>query len=313
LKARPGKKQLKGMTVGVLMGGKSSERAISLKSGAAVLEALQRKGYDTVPLDAAKDLVSLLRKHKVDVAFVCLHGKTGEDGTIQGFLEIMGVPYTGSGVKASAVAMDKVMTKKLLRFHKIPTPEFVVVDGSTRGHGVLPLPVVVKPSEEGSTIGVTRVDKKKALKEAVQRALQFSDHVLVERYIEGRELTVGILDEEALPVVEVRPTSGFYDYDAKYSSAETEYLVPAPIPKRLARKVQELALLVHRLLGCAGVTRVDLILGKALHPYVLEVNTIPGMTATSLLPKAAQAAGIPFDDLVERILRSAFRAGKHRA
>ncbi len=297
----------KGMTVGVLMGGASSEREISLKSGKAVLQALQRKGYKTVPLDAAKDLASLIRRSRIDVAFVCLHGKAGEDGTVQGFLEILGIPYTGSGVKASAIAMDKIHTKKLLRFHGIPTPDFIVCDRlQSRYYGVS-YPAVVKPADEGSTIGIACVETPRELKEAVGHALEYSDQVLVERYVPGREMTVGILGETSLPVVEVRPAGGFYDFAAKYRSGDTEYLVPAPLSPRVARKVQNLALSVHRLLGCVGVSRVDLILAKGMRPYVLEVNTIPGMTETSLLPKAARAAGIPFEDLVERILKTALR------
>lgn len=293
------------MTVGVLMGGASSEREISLKSGEAVLQALQRKGYKAIPLDTAKDLASLIRRHKIDIAFVCLHGKAGEDGTVQGFLEILGIPYTGSGVKASAIAMDKIHTKKLLRFHGIPTPDFRVIEGlKNRYHGVF-YPAVVKPADEGSTIGIARVETSRELKDAVGQALEYSDQALVERYISGREVTVGILGETPLPVVEVRPAGGFYDFAAKYRSGDTEYLVPAPLSPGTARKIQNLALSVHHILGCAGVSRVDLILAKGMRPYVLEVNTIPGMTATSLLPKAAQAAGIAFEDLVERVLMTA--------
>jgi len=293
------------MTVGVLMGGDSSEREISLKSGAAVLTALREKGYQAVPLDAAGNLVSLIRRHKINVAFLCLHGKAGEDGTVQGFLEVLGIPYTGSGVKASAVAMDKIHTKKLLRYHGVPTPDFIVADRPRNRYAGLSYPAVVKPADEGSTIGIARVENGRELKEAVGQALAYSDQVLVEQYISGREVTVGILEESALPVVEVRPVGGFYDFAAKYRSGDTEYLVPAPLSTAVTRKVQKTALTVHRLIGCSGVSRVDLILAKGMRPSVLEVNTIPGMTATSLLPKAAQAAGIAFEELVERILMTA--------
>jgi len=249
----------------------------------------------------------LIRRHKIDIAFICLHGKAGEDGTIQGFLEIMGIPYTGSGVKASAIAMDKVHTKKLLRFHGIPTPDFVIVEGVQKRYSGVTYPAVVKPADEGSTIGIARVETSRELKEAVAKALDYSDQVLAEQYVPGREVTVGILGGTALPVVEVRPAGGFYDFAAKYQSEDTEYLVPAPLSPTVSRKVQNLSLSVHRLLGCAGVSRVDLILAKGMRPYVLEVNTIPGMTTTSLLPKAAKAAGIAFDDLVERILKTDLR------
>ncbi|NOY52463.1 MAG: D-alanine--D-alanine ligase [Deltaproteobacteria bacterium] len=298
------------MQVGVLMGGASSEREVSLKSGTAVLQALRKKGYKAVSLDAAENLVSLIRRHGIEVAFICLHGKAGEDGTVQGLLEVLGIPYTGSGVKSSAVAMDKILTKKLLRYHGIPTPDFVVIEERRKRYSGIPYPAVVKPADEGSTIGIARVATFRELQEAVGQALAYSDQVLVEQYVPGREVTVGILDQTPLPVVEVRPAGGFYDFAAKYESGDTEYLVPAPLSPAVTRKVQQAALRVHRLIGCSGVSRVDLILAKGMRPSVLEVNTIPGMTATSLLPKAAQAAGIPFGELVERILETALRGNK---
>lgn len=296
------KKGSRANRVGVIMGGTSSEREISLKSGTAVFDALKRKGYPVVAIDAAEDMVTLIRKHQIDTAFVCLHGPMGEDGTIQGFLKVMGIPYTGSGVRASAVAMDKIMTKDLVQCHKIPTPAFAVLTEEKSRYAWGRLPVVVKPSEEGSTIGVSRVEKRKDLAPAVREAFRFCPRVLLEEYIQGREVTAGILGDEMLPLVEVRPSEGFYDFAAKYTSGDTQYLVPAPLPKGLARRVQQLALKVHRLIGCRGATRVDFMIDHKKRPYMLEVNTIPGMTETSLLPKAAQASGISFDDLVERIL-----------
>ncbi len=293
------------MRVGVLMGGTSSERDVSLKSGDAVFQALKRRGYDVVAVDAAEDLPVLLRQQGVEAAFVCLHGPTGEDGTIQGFLEIMQIPYTGSGVRASAVAMDKIMTKDLLRCHGIPTPEFRVVEAHGGSGQGLPLPVVVKPAEEGSTIGVQKVHRRKELAGAIRNAQRYSRRVLVERFIAGREVTVGVLGDAPLPVVEVRPCGGFYDYASKYTAGQTEYLVPAPLPKRVTARVQRLGAAVHRLLGCRGATRIDVMLAERYQPFVLEVNTIPGMTETSLLPKAAGEAGISFDELVERILTMA--------
>ncbi len=287
------------------MGGVSSEREISLKSGQAVFQALKKKRYDAVCIDTTKGPGALLKRHKVDIAFISLHGRHGEDGAIQGLLEVMEIPYTGSGVRASAVAMDKIMTKELLTYHGVPTPSFEVVAGKKMGRTRLHLPVVVKPAEQGSTIGITRVGKRKEFEPAVRLAKRFNDRVLVEEYVCGREVTVGILDDIALPVVEVRPMNGFYDYRAKYTSGQTEYLVPAPISKRVAKKVQKTAITAHQLLGCRGVSRVDLILDEKGIPYVLEVNTIPGMTETSLLPKAAKEAGISFEDLVERILKMA--------
>jgi len=298
---------LKGMKIGVLMGGLSSEREISLRSGKAVFEALKRKGYDAVCIDPAPDLGLILQRRKVDAAFICLHGTPGEDGTVQGLLEFMGIPYTGSGVLASAAAMDKIVTKKLLIYHAIPTPDFSVNEhGRTTGKRIA-LPVIVKPATEGSTIGVSRVSVKKDLEKAIRIARRFGPKVLIEKFIQGRELTVGILNDLPLPVVEIRPMSGFYDFKSKYTPGRTEYRVPAPLLRRVSKRVQELALSAHRALGCNGASRVDFMLADGDDPYVLEVNTIPGMTETSLLPKAAREAGISFDDLVERILTAAVR------
>ncbi|OIP66222.1 MAG: D-alanine--D-alanine ligase [Nitrospirae bacterium CG_4_9_14_3_um_filter_53_35] len=295
------------MKIGVLMGGLSSEREISLRSGKAVFEALKRKGYDAVCIDPAPDLGLILQRRKVDAAFICLHGTPGEDGTVQGLLEFMGIPYTGSGVLASAAAMDKIVTKKLLIYHAIPTPDFSVNEhGRTTGKRIA-LPVIVKPATEGSTIGVSRVSVKKDLEKAIRIARRFGPKVLIEKFIQGRELTVGILNDLPLPVVEIRPMSGFYDFKSKYTPGRTEYRVPAPLLRRVSKRVQELALSAHRALGCNGASRVDFMLADGDDPYVLEVNTIPGMTETSLLPKAAREAGISFDDLVERILTAAVR------
>jgi len=295
------------MKIGVLMGGLSSEREISLRSGKAVFEALKRKGYDAVCIDPAPDLGLILQRRKVDAAFICLHGTPGEDGTVQGLLEFMGIPYTGSGVPASAAAMDKIVTKKLLIYHAIPTPDFSVNEhGRTTGKRIA-LPVIVKPATEGSTIGVSRVSVKKDLEKAIRIARRFGPKVLIEKFIQGRELTVGILNDLPLPVVEIRPMSGFYDFKSKYTPGRTEYRVPAPLLRRVSKRVQELALSAHRALGCNGASRVDFMLADGDDPYVLEVNTIPGMTETSLLPKAAREAGISFDDLVERILTAAVR------
>ncbi|MEK6775367.1 MAG: D-alanine--D-alanine ligase [bacterium] len=295
------------MRIGVLMGGLSAEREISLRSGKAVFEALKRKGYNAVCIDPARDLGLQMLRRKVDAAFICLHGTPGEDGTVQGLLEFMGIPYTGSGVLASAAAMDKIVAKELLIYHGIPTPAFEVNEnGKTAGKRV-PLPVIVKPAKQGSTIGVTRVKIKKDLEKAIRFARKFGPKVLIEKFVKGRELTVGILDDMPLPVVEVRPMSGFYDFKSKYTPGRTEYLVPAPITGRMARRLQGLALSAHSALGCSGASRVDIMLARGDDPYILEVNTIPGMTETSLLPKAAIEAGISFDDLVERILVMAVR------
>ncbi len=296
--------------IGVLMGGPSSEREVSLKSGKAVSDALKRKGFNVVEIDVGADLFERLKE--IDVAFVVLHGKPGEDGIIQGILEFMGIPYTGAGVLGSALGMNKLITKKILQFHGIKTPPFKILRKS--GFSLpyedlledLEFPVVVKPVDEGSTIGVSIVYDKATLETALDRAFNYSEEVLIEKFITGRELTVGVVNDIVLPVIEIRPKKGFYDYESKYTKGLTEYLIPAPIEDKVAAKAQEWALIAHRALYQKGVSRTDFRMEESGELYVLEVNSIPGMTETSLLPKAAKAAGIGFDDLVVEILKSAF-------
>lgn len=294
--------------VGVLMGGLSAEREISLRTGKAILGALRRLGYRAVGIDAGRDLARELVRRKIETAFLALHGRGGEDGTVQGLLECRGIPYTGSGVLASALAMNKKYAKMIFRTEGLPTPAFEVVTVGTRGAWPLARlspPVVVKPTCEGSTIGMAVVRSRRALAKALADAFRYDPEALVEDYVPGRDLTVGVLGAAALPVIEIRPRGGFYDYRAKYTAGATEYLVPAPLPARLAGHVRNLALAAHRALGCRGVSRVDFRLDERGRPFLLEVNTIPGMTETSLLPKAAAEAGIGFDELVERILLAA--------
>ncbi len=296
--------------IGVLMGGPSSEREVSLKSGKAVSDALKRKGFNVVEIDVGADLFERLKE--IDVAFVVLHGKPGEDGIIQGILEFMGIPYTGAGVLGSALGMNKLITKKILQFHGIKTPPFKILRKS--GFSLpyedlledIEFPVVVKPVDEGSTIGVSIVYDKATLETALDRAFNYSGEVLIEKFIAGRELTVGVVNDIVLPVIEIRPKKGFYDYESKYTKGLTEYLIPAPIEDKVATKAQEWALIAHRALYQKGVSRTDFRMEESGELYVLEVNSIPGMTETSLLPKAAKAAGIGFDDLVVEILKSAF-------
>lgn len=290
------------------MGGLSAEREVSLRTGAAILAALLRCGHRAVGVDAGSDLPRVLARRKVSVAFIALHGRGGEDGTVQGLLECLGIPYTGSGVLASALAMDKKQSKWIFRAHGLPTPDFEVLVGGTRG--VWPLerleaPVVVKPVCEGSTVGMSVVRTRGALAKALTTALRYDPEVLVEAFVPGRDLTVGVLGDQALSVVEMRPRGGFYSYRAKYTSGATEYLVPAPLTDRQTARTRELALAAHRSLGCRGASRVDFRLDERGRPQLLEVNTIPGMTATSLLPKSAAAAGVGFDELVTRILAEA--------
>jgi D-alanine-D-alanine ligase len=301
---------LKKKRVAVMMGGLSREREISLKTGKAILKALVEKGYTATSIDVGDDLAEKLIKEKVECAFLALHGRFGEDGTIQGMLELMRIPYTGSGVLASALALHKIMSKKFFLFEKIPTPRFEVFQREElkRDHLKkisLPLPVVVKPAGEGSTIGISIVRKDEELGPALKKAGEYDEEILVEEFMKGKEITVGILENIPLPVIEIVPKSGFYDYYSKYTRGETQYILPARIPREKYLSAQEVSLRAFQQLGCSGVARVDLMTDENENPYVIDVNTMPGMTETSLLPKAAHYAGIPFEDLVERILLGA--------
>lgn len=306
--------------VAVLMGGVSGEREVSLRSGAAVVRALRERGHHVLEVDLGPSAVEQLAglRGEVEMAFLTLHGRLGEDGTVQGVLELLEIPYTGSGVLASALAMDKLMSKRIFRAEGIPVAEDVVltaVDMESAGlrriaEGValdLGFPCMVKPNREGSTLGSSRASNTEELEKALEKALEYDDMVLVERFIRGRELTVGLLGEEpeALPVLEVVASKGVYDYECKYTRGMTEYLVPAPLPERLASELQRLAIRAHRALGCEGVSRVDFMVDERGGIYCLEVNTLPGMTELSLVPKAAAAAGYSFPETVERILSTA--------
>lgn len=298
--------------IAVLMGGKSTEREISLKSGRAVEASLRRQGCAVVGMDVDEKVAQRLREEGIGLAVNTLHGRGGEDGTIQGLLEILGIPYTGSGVLASAIGMNKVITKRLLESNGIPTPKFSVFRASgpvPKGPRTLPpgleLPVVIKPSTEGSTVGVSIVEEAGGIEAACAEAFRHGDEILVEEYIQGHEVTVGILDETPLPVIEIVPKEAFYDYKAKYTQGMTEYIVPARLSKEATREIQKLGLKVHQLIGCRGCTRVDFRVNPQERPFVLEINTLPGMTETSLLPRAAKAAGISYDELVGRMIRSA--------
>lgn len=301
------------------MGGASAERAISLRTGRAVLKALRTKNYNACAIDTSRSITQALLKKNIELAFIALHGKGGEDGTIQGTLEIMQIPYTGSGVLASALAMHKGMTKAILDYHRIPTADFQVMQSDKIEHAdfhrmvSIPLPLVVKPIAEGSTIGTSIVTKKRNLRGACREAARFDQHILIEGFIEGREVTTGILNGEVLPVIEIVPRNGFYNYRSKYTPGSTDYIIPARIGKQTVSKIQQLSIQAYHALGCEGVARVDLILSHQRNrPYVLEINTIPGMTETSLLPMAAEFAGITFEDLVEQIVLTARLKGiKH--
>jgi len=294
--------------VGVLFGGTSSERDVSLRSGAAILQALKSRGHNAVGIDVSDEtLEKQLRAEGIEAVFIALHGRFGEDGRVQEICESLKIPYTGSGVRASRIAIDKIRTKEVLVRSGIPTPRYAtVVSGAKKGVPAvlegLRLPVVIKPALEGSSIGLSIVDQAETLTAAVDRALAFKGDVLIEEFIDGRELTVGILGAQALPVIQVVPKNKFYDYQAKYTKGMTDYIVPAPIDDAARREAQALALRTHQAIGCEDMSRVDFILAPDGKLYVLEINTIPGFTETSLLPKAARASGIGFEDLCERIL-----------
>ena len=291
--------------VAVLLGGRSAEREISLQSGRAVLDALRRRNVDAHPFDPSELPIQTLLHQGFDRAHICLHGRYGEDGTIQGALELMGLPYTGSGVLASALAMDKWRTKLLWQAAGIKTPRHVLLDGQSNFHEIareLGLPLIVKPSREGSTIGLTKVTAAGELADAWQLAAEHDTLVLAEQFIEGTELTIAILGDTPLPLVRIETSGGLYDYHAKYLSDSTQYFCPSGLSAEREHAIQALALQAHKVLGCEGWGRVDVILDKSDQPYFLETNTSPGMTSHSLVPMAAKAAGISFEELVLRIL-----------
>jgi D-alanine-D-alanine ligase len=299
-----------GKKVAVLYGGLSSEREVSLKTGAACAEALRGKGYDVALVDADREVAARLREAGAEVVFVALHGRWGEDGCVQGLLEAMGLPYTGSGVLASAVGMDKVISKAIFRSlglavtdHRTFPPERAAT--VTAADLPFAFPCVVKPSREGSSVGVTLVKDPSHLAAACREAARWKGDVIVERHLKGKEVQVAVLDGKALGVIEVVPANEFYDYAAKYTAGTTQYFYPARISEADTRRLLRDAELAHAGLGCSGVTRTDFILVPDGTPYILEVNTLPGMTATSLVPKIAAGNGLPFPDLCERLLDGA--------
>ncbi|PTR09516.1 D-alanine--D-alanine ligase [Nitrosospira sp. Nsp5] len=294
--------------VAVLLGGRSAEREISLKSGNAVLDALRRRGVDAHPFDPSEQHMEALLQQGFNRAHIALHGRYGEDGTVQGALELMGLPYTGSGVMASALAMDKWRTKLLWQAAGISTPRHILLNAQSDFDAVvkaLGLPLIVKPSREGSTIGLSKVMAAMDLPAAYESAAKHDTMVLAEQFIEGVELTAAILGETPLPLVRIQTASGLYDYQAKYLSDDTRYFCPSGLSAAEEQAIQMQALQAHQTLGCEGWGRVDVILDKSGKPYFLETNTSPGMTDHSLVPMAAKAVGISFDDLVLRILELA--------
>jgi D-alanine-D-alanine ligase len=303
-----------GKQVAVLYGGRSSEREVSLKTGAACAEALASRGLAVTLVDAGLDVAERLRACGAEVAFIALHGRHGEDGSIQGLLESMGIPYTGSGVLASAVAMDKVISKLLFKDLGLAVAEYRVFPPAQALtlHGKdfpFTFPVVVKPACEGSSVGVSLVKDPTHLAAACAEAARWKGEVIVEKYVKGKEVQVAVLDGQAMGVIEVVPANEFYDYAAKYTAGTTQYYYPARISEADTRKLMEAAELAHRGLGCAGVTRTDFILTAEGTAFILEVNTLPGMTASSLVPKIAAGNGLPFPELCERLLDGAALKG----
>jgi D-alanine-D-alanine ligase len=308
--------------VAVLKGGRSLERQVSLRSGARVQDALERLGHEVLPIDVGPDLVDQLMSLRPDVAFVALHGRDGEDGTVQELLEVVGIPYTGSGVSSCIRAADKVLAKHAMRDHGIPTPDFFAFNETALGalgaaqalpaiEDRLEFPIVVKPARQGSALGIKFARTAADVPTALVAAFSYDRKVLLERYVEGRELAVSILDDldpgqpaVALPIVEAVPEQeDFYDFEARYEIGRTRFVCPAELDDAVAARAGEMALATYSLLGCAGFARVDLMLeASSGELFVLEVNPIPGLTETSLLPQAAEAAGISFDELVERVL-----------
>ena len=294
--------------VAVLMGGRSAEREISLRSGNMVLAALQRKGVDVHAFDLAEQSFDQLLTQRFARVFIALHGRFGEDGTVQGALEVMGIPYTGSGVMASALAMDKWRTKLVWLGAGIPTPSYELLTADSDAADVttrLGLPLMVKPAHEGSSIGISKVESLEKFGPAYELAAQHDGSVIAEQFIAGRELTAAILHDQALPLVRIEAPQGKYDYHNKYFGTATQYHCPSGLPAALEARIQAQALAAFKVLGCQGWGRLDIMLDANDQPWFLEMNTIPGMTDHSLVPIAARAQGVPFDDLVLRILETA--------
>lgn len=333
------------MKVALLMGGRSAEREISLRTGRGVAQALRNLGHDVTAVDAANGrllpegeeeraalpaadverlpasattaLTQASAINQADVVFLALHGGAGEDGTIQALLDLAGKAYTGSGVLASALAMDKAKSKQMFEHAGVPTPRWRLLSaGAAPGEidvaALGGFPLIVKPNAEGSTVGLTVVTEADDLPAAIEEAARHGPDVLVEQFIPGRELTVALLGDEALPIVEIRPQSGHYDYEAKYTAGRSEYFCPADLPEPLARHIQQLGVRAAQALGCRGVSRVDFRLSPQNEPSCLEVNTIPGMTPTSLVPMAARARGLSYDQLVGRMIDLALAEWRRR-
>jgi D-alanine-D-alanine ligase len=299
--------------VGVIFGGNSAEREISIMTGTGVLNALRASGVDAHPFDPATQSMAELEAEKFDRVFIALHGRYGEDGCMQGALELLKIPYTGSGVMASSLAMDKIFTKKVWLYHGLTTPKYKVLNKGFDAQAVLAelgLPVIAKPPHEGSTIGITKVTQASELETAYQMAGQFDEEVLLEEFIQGRELTIAVLGRgasaRALPVIEIVAPEGNYDYKNKYFTDDTKYLCPAPLTPELTAEIQEMCVQAYRAVNCEGWARVDVIVRESdQKPYLIEINTSPGMTGHSLVPMAAKAVGMSYEQICLEILKTA--------
>ncbi len=299
------------MKIGVLMGGNSSERQVSLNSGKAIVDACKELEYEVKEFDSKKDFDSLSREiKKVDLVFNALHGGDGENGVISSKLDSLGVKYTGSDEKASAICIDKDKSKKIVKKENYYTPDWVMLkkdDYKTPDISNLSFPLVVKPNSEGSTIGLSIIQNESKLTEAIQLARNYDENILIESFIKGREITVGIIGGESYPIVEIIPRHDLYDYECKYTKGMTDYICPANIEEKNSKRIQKIALKIHKLLECRHYSRVDFRLDKNNKPWFLELNTHPGMTETSLLPKSAAAAGFDFNSLINKIIKQAFK------
>jgi D-alanine-D-alanine ligase len=300
-------KRLKNKKIGVLYGGMSSEREISILSGRAVLNALKKMNLNVCGIDVNKNIEEKVKKEKINIAYIALHGPIGEDGTVQGMLEILGIPYTGGGVFASSVSMDKNISKTLFNCVNILTPQWNILKKFEMLPKIKQYPVIVKPVSCGSALGVTIVKGFKEFTKAAKKAFEYDDEIIIEQFVKGKEITVGVLDGKALPVIEIVPKGQFYDFKSRYQKDGSKHIIPANISKKAYNIAQNYAEKIYKFFRCKAVCRVDMIVDKSDKVWVLENNTIPGMTETSLLPDASRVAGYNFEDLVLKIIESSIR------
>ncbi|CDO02012.1 D-alanine--D-alanine ligase B [Oceanobacillus picturae] len=300
------------MKIAVLYGGTSGEREVSLSSGKGIIQALKNNGHEVTGIDFHPERLEEIIELNVDLVFIGLHGKFGEDGRVQGLLEMLGLPYVGSGVLASALAMDKAKAKQIFDSNDIPVAKSKVYtitdktnlqDVGKEVNQVFKVPFVIKPNSEGSTLGLTIVENPEQILDGLKRAATSDDTILIEDFIQGREITVAVLGEKALPIIEIIPKNAYYDYESKYAAGGSEHIVPAPIDAETTKTIQELAVKAHSVLGCKTYSRVDFILTEENQPVILEVNTLPGMTPTSLFPDAAKVIGLDYDSMIETFVK----------